>query len=51
LREGEEKWEAYARVVRSIMQRVLDIPLCEVSIEEKFDFKKLIFGSKAKHGE
>ena len=42
-KEGEEKWETYARVVRSIMAENSHLTLSEYSIEDKYDYKKILF--------
>ena len=42
-KEGEEKWETYMRVIRDIMSDALGCPKCDLSIEDKFKFKELIY--------
>jgi hypothetical protein len=42
-REDEEKWQTYSRVIRSLMSEVSGIPTLEVSIEEKFEYKKILY--------
>lgn len=37
------------RVLRKIMSEVGDIPVCEQSIEDKFEYKNLIYPGKKKH--
>mmetsp|Transcript_19140 Transcript_19140/g.32628 ORF Transcript_19140/g.32628 Transcript_19140/m.32628 type:complete len:111 (-) Transcript_19140:119-451(-) len=44
--EGEEKWETYLRVIRQLMSEVSDLPLREQHIEEKFEYKKILYPSK-----
>ena len=40
-REGkEEKWECYARVVQEIMAEVGGYPMSDLTMRDKFDFKK-----------
>lgn len=39
-KEGEEKWECYARVMREIMAKEGNYSLCDNTIEDKFEFKK-----------
>lgn len=47
LREGEEKWECYARVVRDIIANQMKIKLSNgVQIEDKFEYRKLILKNK-----
>lgn len=41
-REGEERWETYARVVRDIMSEVSGIPTLDVDIEDKFEYLKVL---------
>ena len=41
-REGEERWETYARVVRDIMSEASGIPTLDVEIEDKFEYLKLL---------
>jgi len=47
-REGEEKWQTYERVLRQIMSEVGDLPLSDLSIEDKFEYKKILYPIKAK---
>ena len=47
-REGEEKWETYARVIRDIMSEVSGLPKIEQSIEDKFAYKDLLYPKKDK---
>jgi hypothetical protein len=42
-REGEEKWQTYARVIRQLMSDVSGIPTLDVNIEEKFEYKKILY--------
>ena len=47
---GEQKWEAYARVVREeIMAKSFDFKLSPLKMEDKFAFKDLIRGKKSDH--
>lgn len=43
MKEGEEKWQTYARVIRQIMSDESGIPLLESKIEEKFEYKGLLY--------
>jgi len=43
-KENEEKWETYARVLREIMAKEGGYALSDNTIEDKFEFKKQIFG-------
>ena len=42
-REGEEKWRTYARAIREIMTDNTGLVLCDNAIEEKYEYKKLLF--------
>lgn len=42
-REGEDQATCYARVVRDILSKEMNLPLCEVDMEEKFDYRALIW--------
>jgi len=46
--EGEEKWETYARVIREIMSKHSGLQLSELSIEDKYTYKDLIYGKSGK---
>ena len=48
---GEEKWETYARVMREIMSKELGLVLSEVSIEDKFEYRKLLFPKIKNHAD
>ena len=44
---GEQKWEAYARIVREeIIAKSFDFKLSTVCMEDKFTFKDVIKGKK-----
>jgi hypothetical protein len=46
---GEQKWEAYARIVREeIIAKSFNFKLSDVKMEDKFAFKDLIKGKKPK---
>ena len=45
-KEGEEKWQTFARVIRDIMSEVSGLEKSDLSIEDKFAYKKLLYGSK-----
>jgi len=47
-KEGEERWQTYARVIRGLISENGNIPLSPLKIEDKFDYKKLIFPHKFK---
>ena len=42
-KEGEQKWETYARVVRDIMAKAGNLKTSELSIEDKFTYKELVY--------
>jgi hypothetical protein len=42
-RDGEEKWQTYMRVLRQLMSEVSGLPLSDERIEEKFEYKKIIY--------
>ena len=44
-KEGEEKWETFARVIREIMAENSDLTLSDLSIEDKFHYKNLLYPS------
>lgn len=44
--EGEEKYQTFMRVVRQIMSEVSGLPMIDCNIEEKFEYKKMLFPSK-----
>lgn len=46
-KEGEEKWQTYTRVVREIMAEVGQYELVNESIEDKFEYKKILYPHKA----
>ena len=45
-REGEEKWLTYSRVIRDIMAEVGGYTHVNESIEDKFEYKKILFPKK-----
>ena len=48
-REGkEEKWEAFARVVREIMGEVGGLKLSDLTMQDKFDYLELLKGKEPK---
>ena len=47
-KEGEENWQTYMRVLRQLMSEVSDLPLTEERIEEKFQYKKILYPPKDK---
>jgi len=48
MKEGEEQWETYMRVIRQIMAEEGGLELSEQSIEDKFKYRALVFGEKNK---
>jgi hypothetical protein len=42
-REKEEKWETFARVTRELMAKVGNLKTSELSVEDKFEYKKLLY--------
>lgn len=45
---GEQKWEAYARVVREeIIGKAFDFKMSSLKMEDKFAFKDLMKGKKS----
>ena len=45
-KEGEEQWMTYMRVVREIMGDQLHFKLSEGRLEDKFDYKGILYPSK-----
>ena len=51
-REGEEKWETYARVIRDLMSQESGMKIMDVTIEEKFKYREYIYPAyKGKHSD
>ena len=48
-REGEEKWETYMRVIRDIMSEASGLPKSDLSIDDKFEYKELLYPSKVRN--
>ena len=46
LQPGEEKWHAYMRVVREMMGETLGVPLSDERLEDKFDYKNILYPGK-----
>ena len=46
LKDGEERWEAYARDIRTIMADNSHLTLSNDNIEDKYEYKKLLFPKK-----
>ena len=44
--EGEEKWQTFMRVMRELMGEVGGYELVNSSIEDKFEYKKIMFPGK-----
>ena len=47
-KDKEEKWEAYARVIKNIIAQSFDIKISEFTIEDKMVYKKTLYGDKKK---
>lgn len=45
-REGEEKWQTFARCTRDIMAKEGNLGTSEMTIEDKFNYKKLLYPNK-----
>ena len=43
---GEEKWQAYMRVVRQIMAEQLGFELSPLKLEDKFAYKAILYPSR-----
>lgn len=50
-KEGEEKWQTFARVVRDLMSEYSGIPTIDANIEDKFAYKSILFPKGYKKGE
>jgi lysophosphatidylcholine acyltransferase/lyso-PAF acetyltransferase len=50
MKEGEEKWETYARVIRELMAKEGGFMLADIDFEEKYKYKELIYG-KGRHSD
>ena len=48
-KEGEEKWQTYERTIRTLMSEVGEIPTVEESIEDKFEYKNILYPQKKKN--
>lgn len=50
VKEGEEKWQTYARVIRQIIHEEGGIPYAqnETQIQDKNEYKKLLWPKKEK---
>ena len=46
-RQGEEKWETYARVVREIMAEAGDFKISNKDVEDKYKFKDILYPHNA----
>ena len=46
LKEGEEKWKCYARVIREIMIKHGKFNDSKLTIEDKFEYRKILFPNK-----
>jgi hypothetical protein len=43
---GEERWVTYMRVIREIMADSLKFKLSNLKLEDKFDYKELLYPKK-----
>ena len=48
MKEGEEKVDTYMRVMREVMAENLGQKIIDIDINEKFDYRNLIWPSKKK---
>lgn len=46
LKEGEEKWLCYTRTIRQIMSETSGLPLSDQTLEDKLEYKQLLYPSK-----
>ena len=47
-KSGEEKWEAYCKVIRSIMAGSFNFKLSDLAIEDKGVYKSILYGRQIK---
>jgi len=47
-REGEERWETYCRTIRQLISEHGNLPLSDLRIEDKFEYKQMLFPKNAK---
>ena len=47
-KEGEEKWETYMRTLRQIMSDASGLPLSDNCIEDRNEYRKILFPPKDK---
>jgi len=45
-KEGEEKWQTYERVIRTLIAEHAGLPLSDEGIESKFEYKKELYPGK-----
>ena len=43
LKDGEEKWECYCRIIRELMAKEGQLVLSDSQMEEKYDYKALVY--------
>ena len=48
VKEGEEVWQAYMRVIRDIMAEALQFKLSENTMEDKLEYKRILYAKKEK---
>ena len=46
MKEGEDQATCYTRVIREIMAEETGLRLAEIDLEEKFDYRQLIWPKK-----
>ena len=46
MREGEEKWQKYARVIRDLIAEHGNYELANLEIEDKFEYKNVLYLEK-----
>lgn len=46
VKEGEEKWQAYMRVIRQLMADSLHFKLSNLRLEDKFEYKTILYPKK-----
>lgn len=46
VQEGEERWQAYRRVMQEILSFYSGLPISDSSIDEKYEYKKLLYPEK-----
>ena len=49
VREGEDKADAYGRVIQSIIAKQMNLQIADVDIKEKLAYREMIFGKYNKY--